>query len=149
MPEPQHRELLSLSNEQLTELLEGLAQPGYRLRQLLDGLYHQRWPHLDQFTTLPASLRGRLTEAGYSVGLPSIDKKFTSSDGTVRYLFQFSDGQSVETVWMPEGDGGEAGDGSDSGDEELAELKSDVSSRARTARTDAVRVEGPASKAVI
>src|SRR5205085_11482866 len=26
------------------------------------------------------------------------------------------DGQSVETVWMPEGDGGEAGDGTDSGD---------------------------------
>src|SRR5208337_3551857 len=34
----------------------------------------------------------------------------------------FSDGQSVETVWMPEGDGGEAGDGSDIGDAELREI---------------------------
>ncbi|MGZ5127798.1 MAG: 23S rRNA (adenine(2503)-C(2))-methyltransferase RlmN, partial [Burkholderiales bacterium] len=41
---------------------------------------------------------------------------FTSADGTIRYLFAYSDGQSVETVWMPEGDGGEAGDGSESGD---------------------------------
>ncbi len=122
MTEPQHRELLSLSNEQLTELLDGFTQPPYRLRQLLDGLFRQRWSTLDQFTTLPLSLRRQLSESGYCVGLPTIERKFTSSDGTVRYLFMFSDGQSVETVWMPDGDGGEAGDGSDSGDEELSAL---------------------------
>ena len=136
MGELQQRELLSLSNEQLTELFESLAQAPYRLRQLLDGLYRQRWTSLHQFTTLPQSLRRHLADGGYSVGLPAIEQRFTSSDGTVRYLFQFSDGQSVETVWMPEGDGGEAGDGSDSGDEELAELKDlsshkDSSSRAQ------------------
>ena len=122
MTKLQHCELLSLSNQQLSEILEDLGQPSYRLRQLLDGLYRQRWTTLDQFSTLPAALRRQLTEAGCVVGLPTVEKKFTSSDGTVRYLFQFSDGQSVETVWMPEGDGGEAGDGSDSGDEELFEI---------------------------
>src|SRR5215472_16393523 len=122
MTEPQHRELLSLSNEELTDLIESFGQAPYRLRQLLDGLYRQCWTSLEQFSTLPQSFRHQLADAGYSVGQPVIEKKFTSSDGTVRYLFQFSDGQSVETVWMPEGDGGEAGDGSDSGDEELAEL---------------------------
>jgi 23S rRNA (adenine2503-C2)-methyltransferase len=133
MTEPQHRELLSLSNQQLTELLESWSQPPYRLRQLLDGLYRQRWSRLDQFTILPLSLRQQFADVGYSVGFPKIEKRFTSSDGTVRYLFEFSDGQSVETVWMPEGDGGEAGDGSDSGDEELAELPQELSSRGRAA----------------
>ena len=122
MSKPQHRELLSLSNEQLTELLESFSQAPYRLRQLLDGLYRQRWSALEQFTTLPQAFRQQLGDASYSIGQPTIEKRFTSSDGTVRYLFAFADGQSVETVWMPEGDGGEAGDGSDSGDEELAEL---------------------------
>lgn len=144
MTEPQHRELLSLSNEQLTELIESFAQAPYRLRQLLDGLYRQRWTGLEQFSTLPQAFRRQLADADYSVGQPAIEKRFTSSDGTVRYLFGFADGQSVETVWMPDGDGGEAGDGSDSGDEELAELKPHLSSPARTARTDAVRVKGPA-----
>jgi 23S rRNA (adenine2503-C2)-methyltransferase len=116
----QHRELLSLSNEQLAELIEGSGQAPYRLEQILDGLYRQRWTSLEQFSTLPQGLRRQLVEEGYSVGQPTIEKRFTSSDGTVRYLFQFADGQSVETVWMPEGDGGEAGDGSESGDEELA-----------------------------
>jgi 23S rRNA (adenine2503-C2)-methyltransferase len=34
----------------------------------------------------------------------------------VRYLIAFADGQSVETVWMADGDGGETGDGSEAGD---------------------------------
>ena len=73
---------------------------------------------------LPLAFRQRLGESGYSVGLPQIEKKFVSADGTVRYLLGFADGQSVETVWMPEGDGGEAGDGSADGDAELQELNS-------------------------
>jgi len=133
MGELQQRELLSLSNEQLSEILESLAQPPYRLRQLLDGLYRQRWSRLDQFSTLPQALRRQLADLGYSLGLPAIEKKFTSTDGTIRYLFAFSDGQSVETVWMPEGDGGEAGDGSPSGDEELSDLSPELSSRGRSA----------------
>ena len=128
MSEPQHRELLGLNNQQLTELVESFSQAPYRLRQLLDGLYRQRWARLEQFTTLSVSFRQQLADAGYSVGQPAIEKKFTSSDGTIRYLFKFSDGQSVETVWMPDGDGGEAGDGTDSGDEQLAELTSESSS---------------------
>jgi 23S rRNA (adenine2503-C2)-methyltransferase len=146
MTEAQQRELLSLSNEQLTQLFESLGQASYRLRQLLDGLYRQRWSALDNFTTLPAVLRSELAQMGYSIGLPTIEKRFTSSDGTVRYLFQFSDGRSVETVWMPEGDGGEAGDGSPSGDEELAELPRDLSSRARNKTLGSVILSEDAPK---
>jgi 23S rRNA (adenine2503-C2)-methyltransferase len=121
MSDPQHTELLGLTIQQLTEIAESLGQPGYRVRQLLDGLYRQRWSRLEQFTMLPFTFRQRLSESGYAIGLPTIEKKFVSSDGTIRYLLGFSDGESVETVWMPEGDGGEAGDGSDDGDAELRE----------------------------
>ena len=68
-----------------------------------------------RFPRLPQDFRRSLAEKGISVGLPGIEKKFVSSDGTVRYLVACADGQSVETVWMPEGDGGEAGDGSEAG----------------------------------
>ena len=121
MSDPQYTELLGLTIQQLTEIAEGLGQPGYRARQLLDGLYRQRWSALEQFTMLPLAFRQRLRESGYAVGLPAIEKKFVSADGTIRYLLGFADGQSVETVWMPDGDGGEAGDGSEDGDAELRE----------------------------
>ncbi len=53
---------------------------------------------------------------GWEVGRPRIAQAFVSTDGTERYLVegQARDAETVETVWMPEGDGGEAGDGSDS-----------------------------------
>ena len=123
MEQVQKTELLGLSLQQLTELVEGLGEAPYRARQLFDGLYRQKWSSLEEFTTLSLGLRQKLQASGYAVGLPRVEKSFASVDGTVRYLFGFTDGQSVETVWMPEGDGGEAGDGSPSGDEELAGKK--------------------------
>ena len=50
----------------------------------------------------------------------------------------FADGQSVETVWMPEGDMGEAGDGSEAGIEELAEASHEAS-EPRSAAPDSAR----------
>ena len=123
MSQLQHTELLGLSIQELTDLAEKAGEAPYRARQLFDGLYRQRWQNLEQFTPLSLDFRRKLQDEGFTVGLPRIEKKFVSVDGTVRYLLAFVDGQSVETVWMPEGDGGEAGDGSPSGDEELGDSR--------------------------
>ncbi len=98
-------ELLGLNLQELTSLAETLGEPSFRARQLFEALYRQRLAALDDISTLPKSLRTRLVSQGYSTGLPAIDQRFVSVDGTVRYLVRFSDGQSVETVWMPDGDG--------------------------------------------
>ncbi len=108
-----HKELLGLALQELSVIVQGFGQPPYRGRQLFEALYRQRVWGLDQVTTLPQDLRRQLAEHGYEVGEPRIERSFQSVDGTIRYLIAFSDGQSVETVWMPEGDDGEAGDGSE------------------------------------
>jgi len=112
-----HTALLGLQLPELTLLVEEFGQPAYRARQLFEALYRQRVETLEQISTLPQEFRQSLSDKGMSVGLPGIAKKFVSSDGTVRYLVVCRDGQSVETVWMPEGDGGEAGDGSEAGNQ--------------------------------
>ncbi len=111
-------ELLGLDLAELTSLVEQAGEPAYRARQLFDALYGRRVAELEGVLTLPTAFRKSLAELPASIGLPRIEKKFQSEDGTVRYLMGFSDGQSVETVWMPEGDGGEAGDGSEAGAQE-------------------------------
>ena len=103
--------------QELTNLAVGSGQPSYRGQQLFDAVYRQKIERLDEVSTLPLDYRARLAEQGWGVGLPSIARKFVSSDGTVRYLVELADGETVETVWMPEGDGGESGDGSEAGDE--------------------------------
>ena len=104
---PQQFELLGLTNQELTAIFEGFGEPRYRARQLFDALYGQRVASLDEISTLPKALRARLAEEGYRTGFPAIDQRFVSRDGTVRYLVRFGDGQTVETVWMPDGDGAE------------------------------------------
>lgn len=113
---PNDLSLFGLKNEQLASLLQGFLAPPYRSRQLSEALYHQWAENLDEVTTFPKDLRQRMAEAGYVVGLPQITKTFTSVDGTERYLISTADGQTVETVWMPEGDAGELGDGSEASD---------------------------------
>src|ERR1700722_7300247 len=91
--------LLGLTLEELTALVEEWRQPSYRGQQLFDAIYRQRVQSGAQISTLPSDFRQTLAEKGIMVGLPAIEKKFASSDGTVRYLLAFDDGQSVETVW--------------------------------------------------
>src|SRR5271169_1316808 len=109
--------LLGLDLQELTNLALGSGQPAYRGQQLFDAVYRQKIERLDQVSTLPLEYRARLAGEGWAVGFPGIARKFVSSDGTVRYLVELADGETVETVWMPEGDGGESGDGSEAGDE--------------------------------
>jgi 23S rRNA (adenine2503-C2)-methyltransferase len=106
-PPSEDRVLFGLSNQQLTEVLCEFSLPGYRIRQLKEALYRQRVSGLDQVTPWPKELRERIAAAGFTVGAPQIAETFSSIDGTERYLIACGDGQTVETVWMPEGDGAE------------------------------------------
>jgi len=108
--------LLGMDRAELASLVESEGEPAYRAQQLREAVYRQPVESIEQISTLPHELRGRLAEKGITIGMPRIEQRFVSQDGTVRYLIAFADGQSVETVWMPEGDGGESGD--DAGDSE-------------------------------
>ncbi len=110
--------LLGMSLPDLTTLMAGLAQKPYRARQLFEALYRQRIATLDEISVLPSDLRRSIASAGYIIGTPQIVQAARSIDGTERYLVQMADGETVETVWMPDGDGGERGDGSPAAFEE-------------------------------
>jgi 23S rRNA (adenine2503-C2)-methyltransferase len=113
------RSIFGLSIEQLSELCGNIATQQYRAKQLAQALYRGWIGDLSELTTWPKALRERLAAEGYIVGLPKIVQTFRAADGTERYLIAGSDCNTVETVWMPEGDDGEAGDGSEAGIEEL------------------------------
>lgn len=137
MSETSKFELLGLSLQELTALSESQEQPLYRGAQLFEAIYRQRKTSIAEISTLPGGFRSSLLTQGFEIGTPTVERQFISVDGTVRYLIRFGDGQSdaspvtqapgaagprggrvadrvsVETVWMPEGDGGEQGDGSE------------------------------------
>jgi len=105
--------LLGLTFQELSAVVQQQKEPEYRARQLFEAIYSHRLPSLELISTLPRRFRSALQEQGMEVSPAQIQKSFPSVDGTIRYLVEMFDGESVETVWMPEGDGGEAADGSD------------------------------------
>jgi 23S rRNA (adenine2503-C2)-methyltransferase len=120
---PQPKPLFGLSLDELASLMEAHGQRPYRAAQLAEAVYRQRAASLDDITTLPADLRETFAAEGYGIGLPEIVQTAKSVDGTERYLMRMADGETVETVWMPDGDGGERGDGSVAAEEEESEDK--------------------------
>jgi 23S rRNA (adenine2503-C2)-methyltransferase len=122
--------LFGLDAPALSAVMAEMGEPLWRGRQLADALYRQWIDELSSVTTLPAGLRSRLSEAGWQVGRPKITQIFCSHDDTERYLVEGQAGtETVETVWMPQGDDGEAGDGSEQEEKPLRRATICVSSQ--------------------
>ena len=120
------RPLFGLDREALAALMMEAGEPAWRGRQLAEALYRQWLADLNEITTLPKTLRGKLAAEGWHVGRPRIAQVFRSADGTERYLVEGQSGDDlaletgvVETVWMPEGDDGETGDETDANSGEM------------------------------
>ena len=93
----------SLVGMELPELRMALGpeHPAFRARQLFDALYRRQVADLSEISTLPQALRNQLVSR-FTPGLPAIEKRYDSVDGTRRYLLRLSDNRTVEGVLMPE-----------------------------------------------
>lgn len=88
---------------ELTDLQKmlGPEQPTYRAKQLYDALYRKQVANLSEISTLPQVLRNELLTTK-SLGLPSTERRYDSTDGTRRYLLRLEDNRTIESVLMPE-----------------------------------------------
>ena len=91
--------LKNCNQPELTDLLKGLGQPAFRAKQVYTWL-HKGVRSYDEMTNLPKGLRDQLSET-YPINAPTVVRKQESKkDGTIKYLWQLSDGNCVETVLM-------------------------------------------------
>ena len=88
-------ELLGKSKEELREFCVALGEPAFRGAQIYHALYAERKFDVRQITNLPAALRERLSKEA-RVSLPEVRQRFTSADGSVRYLFGLGDAEEVK-----------------------------------------------------
>ena len=94
------RDIRLLTLEELQDLVKELGQPAFRAKQLNEWIHDKNICSFDEMTNLPAALREKLSER-FSFNVPVELVKQVSKDGSRKYLLQFSDGVSVETVGMP------------------------------------------------
>ena len=85
--------------EELTAQLKSNGYPAFRAKQIREWL-DRGVTDFDQMTNLPKDLRQKMSEV-YSVpGVKILRKLVSAIDGTVKYLFQLDDGETVESVLM-------------------------------------------------
>ena len=91
--------LKSLTQPELAAIFKDLGQPAFRAKQVFSWL-HKGVRSYDEMTNLPKNLRDLLAEK-YPINAPKVVRKQESQkDGTIKYLWQLSDGNCVETVLM-------------------------------------------------
>ena len=90
-----------LGKEQFTTYLKERGQPSYRAAQVWQWLYQKRAVSFDEMSNLSGALRRQLA-ADFSISRPRIARQSESRDGTVKFLFELSDGETIESVLIPE-----------------------------------------------
>ena len=81
--------------------LASLSQPAYRAKQIWQWLFQKRARSFAEMSNLAAPLRGQLA-AAFDISRLEILRRVESRDGTVKFLFGLGDGQSIESVLIPE-----------------------------------------------
>lgn len=98
-------ELIGLSKEEIAQEIEKLGEKAFRAKQLWQWLYFHGVTDFEKMTTFSKDLRAKLAES-YKITRPKIVTEQISKDKTHKWLFEFSDGQRIETVYIPEDDRG-------------------------------------------
>ncbi|MBN1287176.1 MAG: 23S rRNA (adenine(2503)-C(2))-methyltransferase RlmN [Anaerolineae bacterium] len=92
--------LYDLTQDDLSALLAGWGEPGYRARQVWTWLYKHKAAAFDAMSNLPKDLRARLSEATTLHVLEPVAEQHSIDGETVKWLFELYDGQLIESVLM-------------------------------------------------
>ena len=93
------RDLKSMTLEEMTADLKAMGQPSFRGKQVFTWL-HKGITSFDEMTNLSKDLRDKL-KSEFNLTVPKVARKQTSKqDGTIKYLWELSDGNCIESVLM-------------------------------------------------
>ncbi len=87
----------------LGEFMAERGEPAYRVQQVLARLWQSPIVSFDEITTASRALRSALDDH-FAIPRLTLVARQTSADGTEKFLFRLHDGQTIETVAIPDGD---------------------------------------------
>lgn len=101
----QKTELIGLSKSELETLLANLGEKSFRAKQIWQWLYFRGETDFEKMSNLSKDLRTKLAEH-FTITRPKIVTEQISKDKTRKWLLEFTDGERVEMVYIPEEDRG-------------------------------------------
>ncbi len=95
--------LKALSREELPAYIQSLALTKFRAKQLIHWIYERRAQDVAEISEYSKELRDRLSGHSYISNLKMLER-LVSGDGTEKYLWELEDGETIESVLIPEED---------------------------------------------
>ena len=92
-------DIKSMMPEEIAAYLKELGQPAFRAKQVFRWLY-RGVSSFEEMSDLPKALRQKLAESCQLTPPTVARKQVSARDGTIKYLWQLSDGNCIETVLM-------------------------------------------------
>ncbi|MBP5458936.1 MAG: 23S rRNA (adenine(2503)-C(2))-methyltransferase RlmN, partial [Clostridia bacterium] len=96
----ERKDIRSMTLPELTEDLVSSGLPKFRAKQVYDWLHKKYVAEFDEMTNLSKDLRETLAEQYVIYDAKVLQKRVSAIDGTVKYLYELNDGNTVETVLM-------------------------------------------------
>ena len=93
--------LKSLSKDQIFHFVADQGLPLYRAEQLIHWIYEKYVADIDEISEFSAGLRNSLKSIAFMSNLQSAER-LKSSDGTEKFLFSLEDGETIESVLIPD-----------------------------------------------
>ena len=91
--------LSGLTQQEIEQITDSLKASKFRARQIHNWIYLKSVSSIDEMTDLSVKFREELKKVA-KVSNTKIKVKQVSSDGTIKYLLEYPDGECVETVLM-------------------------------------------------
>lgn len=93
-------DIKSMTLEEVSGMLGELGEKPYRARQLYQWMHQKLARGFEEMKNLPLGLREKLGNTFSYTDLKLVRMQESAFDGTRKYLFELSDGNLVESVWM-------------------------------------------------
>ncbi|MDA8361667.1 MAG: 23S rRNA (adenine(2503)-C(2))-methyltransferase RlmN [Gammaproteobacteria bacterium] len=95
--------LMGLDRTSLAAFMAGLGEKAFRAQQILPWIHQRGVTDWSAMTNIGKGLAARL-QAAATVRAPELLSEHVSADGTRKWLFGLTDGNAIETVFIPETD---------------------------------------------
>jgi 23S rRNA (adenine2503-C2)-methyltransferase len=99
------QDILGLGKDGLEAAIKAEGQAAFRARQIWSWVWRHGFTSFDDMTDLAKPVREALS-GRFLISRPKVSRRQVSSDGTIKWLLEFADGNEAEAVYIPEEDRG-------------------------------------------
>jgi len=99
------RDLLGMGPAELEAAVVAAGLPKFRARQLWRWVWRHGLTSFEEMSDLGKPVRQAFADM-FTLDRPAVTRRLTSSDGTIKWLLRFPDGNEAETVYIPDKDRG-------------------------------------------